>query len=492
VKVKFNTTATTNNKVYRKGDTVNLAGGEAFSDDAKLELVSILLTSFVQDQFYRKAGDAKSPDKDSTLGRICTLIEQLPDKKFAGKAAIYARNEYGMRSISHVVAGELAKTVKGKEWVKDFFNRVVRRPDDMTEILAYYLNKYGKPVPNSLKKGFASAIGRFDPYQIAKWRVESAAVKLVDVVNIVHPKPTKKNGTAINELVADTLRSTETWEAKLSKSGQEAGSEEEKVEFKADAWADLINSKKLGYLAGIKNARNIIEQAPNIVDAFCEFLTDESLIEKSLVLPFRYVTALEEVEKLSGGNARKVIVALNKALDISCSNVPKFLGRTLVALDCSGSMDGKPAKIGSLFAAVLLKSNDADLILFSNDAKYKTINPLDSTTTIAKSIRFAPGGTNFRAIFQTANQPYDRIIILSDMQAWVDYNAPIDVFDQYKKKYNCKPHVYSFDLAGYGTLQFPQEQVYCLAGWSDKCLEVMGLLEKDRNALVHEIEKIEL
>ena len=368
----------------------------------------------------------------------------------------------------------------------------MRRPDDMTEILAYYLNKYGKPVPNSLKKGFASAIGRFDPYQIAKWRVESAAVKLVDVVNIVHPKPTEKNGTAINELVADTLRSTETWEAKLSKSGQEAGSEEEKAEFKADAWADLINSKKLGYLAGIKNARNIIEQAPNIVDAFCEFLTDESLIKKSLVLPFRYVTALEEVEKLSGGNARKVIVALNKALDISCSNVPKFLGRTLVALDCSGSMDGKPAKIGSLFAAVLLKSNDADLILFSNDAKYKTINPLDSTTTIAKSIRFAAGGTNFRAIFQTANQPYDRIIILSDMQAWVGYNAPIDVFDQYKKKYNCKPHVYSFDLAGYGTLQFPQEQVYCLAGWSDKCLEVMGLLEKDRNALVHEIEKIEL
>ena len=34
-------------------DTINLAGGEAFQESAELELVSILLTSMVQDQFYR-------------------------------------------------------------------------------------------------------------------------------------------------------------------------------------------------------------------------------------------------------------------------------------------------------------------------------------------------------------------------------------------------------------------------------------------------------
>jgi hypothetical protein len=36
---------------------------------------------------------------------------RVGDPRFVVKAALYARNTYGMRSVSHLVAGELAKSV---------------------------------------------------------------------------------------------------------------------------------------------------------------------------------------------------------------------------------------------------------------------------------------------------------------------------------------------------------------------------------------------
>jgi 60 kDa SS-A/Ro ribonucleoprotein len=84
--------------------------------------------------------------------------------------------------------------------------------------------------------------------------------------------------------------------------------------------------------------RNIIQQAPSAIDMACNLLCDESMISKSKVLPFRFATAYEEISKLgSSSDVRKVLVAINKALDISAINVPKFDGETLVVLDVSGS-----------------------------------------------------------------------------------------------------------------------------------------------------------
>lgn len=95
-------------KRSRAGNTVNLAGGQAFAESPKTELVSILLTSQLEDQFYRSAAQ--------TTARLKELVAQSADKAFVAKAAIYARHQAGMRSASHLVAGELAHVVKGEKW----------------------------------------------------------------------------------------------------------------------------------------------------------------------------------------------------------------------------------------------------------------------------------------------------------------------------------------------------------------------------------------
>jgi 60 kDa SS-A/Ro ribonucleoprotein len=477
--MRFNTAAPTRHK------TVNLAGGEAFVQDPRMELASLLLTSFVQDQFYRKA--------DDQIARVRALIASRPDMPmFAAQAAILARNEFGMRSISHVVAGEIAARVKGEPWTRRFLAKVARRPDDVTEIMSYFLASHkgkGKPT-NALKKGLGDALARFDAYQLGKYKNERAALSLVDAVNLCHPPHTD----AIAALVNGTLTPPGTWEVRLTQAGSDP-------DAKRQAWTDLVTTRKLGYFALLRNLRNIMEQAPDTLPAALEMLTDEALIRKSLVLPFRFTTAVDEIGKVPG--SREVIRGLARALDMSTQNVPHMEGKTLVAVDVSGSMMGgygsalgskSPIRIASLFAAVLAKANDADVLLFENSAQYLGVNPDDATLSIAGVIEKAAtgGGTNFHAIFGAAVRPYDRIIILSDMQGWVGYNAPTTSLSQYEARTGARPHVFSFDLQGHGTMQLPQDRLYCLAGFSEKVFDVMALLEEDRQALVRRIEAVEL
>ena len=460
---KFNT------KTVGTSKTTNVAGGDAYKQTPELELVSILLTSFVQDQFYRSAGD--------TMNRISELLSKV-NPKFAAKAAVYARNEFKMRSITHVLAGELAKHVSGQPWAKNFYKEIARRPDDMTEIVSYYLSKGNKKLPNSLKKGFAKAFDNFDAYQLAKYKQEGKDVSLVDLVNMVHPVPVEKNAKALEDLVNGVLKSTDTWEAKMTKAGQEATSDKDKAEKKAEAWFELLSEKKLGAMALVRNLRNILEQSPESIDLAIAALKNENYIKNY-------------------SRTGEVIAALNVSLDLSLSNVPVFQGRTLVVLDDSGSMtwaatgDYKnPMQIGSLFAAVLMKSNKCDFMMFNSNARYiNNMNFGDSVGTLTKNImsKATSGGTNFPSIFQTANKAYDRVIILSDMQNNYSGNGA-SALNEYKRRTRANPNVYSFDLQNYGTMQFPQPGVYCIAGFSESVFDIMKMLEQDKRVLIKTIE----
>lgn len=478
---RFNSTSTATK-------TVNLAGGQAYSQTPELELVSILLTSFANDSFYRSGND--------TFERLKQLVG-LCNKEFVAKAAVYARTQFGMRSITHVVASELAKHIGGEKWTKDFYSAIICRPDDMMEILSYHTSNNGK-IPNAIKKGFAKAFDKFTKYDLAKYRGEAKGFKLIDVVNLVHPVPTEKNREAIDALVKGELKSFDTWESELTKAGQAASNEEEKADFKKDVWVKLVREKKIGYFALLRNLRNIIEQAPEVVSEALETLVNETMIKKSLVLPFRFLTAYEEIQKLNEGKViRETLMALNKAVDIAVSNVPKFDGETLVVLDVSLSMkegdkgNKSPHIIGALFSAVLVKSNNCDLMTFDNSARYVNVNPMDSTLSISRAIPFTGGGTNFHSIFERANKKYDRIIILSDMQGWIGYNSPATSFHRYKTATGANSFIYSFDLNNYGSMQFPETNVFAIAGFSEKVFDVMRLMEADKRALINTINKVE-
>jgi hypothetical protein len=489
-------------------DTVNEAGGQAFQESPELELTSLLLTSMVQDQFYRSGS--------TQITRLDTMVDALikeGKEQFLGQAGIYARCRVGLRSITHLLAAQMSRKIRGAEWSKDFYNAIVRRPDDMLEIMALVLRS-GTNVPNALKDGFARALNRLDGYALSKYKGEGKAVKMVDVVNLTHPKSTEP----LDQLIHGKIAVAQTWEAGLSDVGQRAKDGTEKQKLKAEVWSDLIKKNKVGYLALLRNVRNIAEMVTesDVLDLAIQQLTDEQAIKKSLVFPFQIQTAYDVLcGNISGARVsnrpveprgdsrgqRRFIAALNVAGEISLNNVPLFDGATLIAMDLSGSMTGgavgtsTAAKVGGLFAATLWKANvDSDLMEFGSAACYTNKSKLtNSLFNIADALsKSCAGGTNFHAIFGMAKRKYDRIIIISDMQAWEEYQTPKVALDAYRKKYAADPHIYSMDLTGQGTLQFPESKVYALAGFSDKIFDVMKMLETDRMAMINTIKRIDI
>lgn len=467
------------NKKSQGTKTINLAGGVSYSVKTEQEIISILLTSLLQNQFYRGA--------DSTESKLVDLISKVKDKTLIAKAAIYARKTFGMRSITHVVGAEIGKLCKGEEWTKNYFYSSVYRPDDILETLSCYLNKYGFPLPKAMQKGFAKKLSEFNEYQLAKYSGKTKSLKMVDAVNLLHPK----NSPALKKLMTGKLESAETWETGLVKAGQESESEEDLKTAKAEVWEKLLTQNKLGYLALLKNLRNILQQAPNYVDLACSKLTDSESIKKSLVFPFRYLRAMKELQSQS--SSRKIITALSIATEISLENCPSFDGKTLVVLDESGSMTtGKCgtlscAEVGAMLAAILYKKNDADFLTFSDNARFLNIDSTSSVLSLINGIYFVGGGTDFSSIFSTIKNKYDRIFIISDMQGQEEVFIS---FELYKKKTGANPKLYGIDLTGYGTLMFPGKHITTISGFSDKIFDLIKLIESEGGDLIKEINKV--
>lgn len=518
-------------------DAVNLAGGVAYSKSPELELVQILFVSMLKDSFYRTAS--------AELDRIKELLLRV-DPIFAAKAAVYARRVMAMRSVSHFVAGELAERLKGNHDASKFYAAIVERPDDMAEILGYRMGakkakKANNVMTHAIRKGFSRAFKKFDGYQLGKYQLKTQALKLVDLVNLIHPnsksmkelnraefleavrlqieyyeKADKLSAKTIEKLKSQYLAEkasesetilvpslqalmlgllkSETYQTDLVKAGQaaaaviaEGGTKEDAEEMKqnmtTEAWKDFLENPAMPYFALLRNLRNIYQNAPDFVIAAAQRLADEKAIKNSLVLPFRFLTAQAEIEKLpSNSNQRILLAAIAQSLVYAFDNIPTLDGETLVALDISSSMQGDVMKHAGLFAAAFCKKNNADLIRYESDAHYFSYNPADSIPTIAKAISAAINATNLGNVFKIANKKYDRVVIFSDQQDWKGGNPAIWLAD-YEKRFKCRPYVYSWDLKGYGTASIPVERSFAFGGLGADLLELIGK-EANPNALV--------
>lgn len=404
-------------KTVKQPESVNFMGEKAFLLKAKEEFVSSIMTTFLSKEgsYYESSNEE--------VKRILSLLDKI-DPLFACKAAIYARENGNMRSISHLLGAALAKHISGQEYAKRFYNKLIVRADDMSEIVSAYANLNGmslndlKKIPNSIKKGFKEALEHLDAYQIDKYKMKKRNVTLVDLVRLFHPHATQKNAEAYKRLIEgkslEGLYTSKVLEKEMTKAGQitKAASEEEKVEAKREAIVSVLdNVKGMPIMNLLRNLRNIILYAPDKVDDACAQLRIQNKIINSRLLPFRFATAYEEIEKMTysaselkeGASDKitfesdvktqvvdratfnslkaKVLDAIEDALELSCLNIPKLAGKTAILVDDSGSMRGDAggssrvsafsktttSMIGHLFATMFAwKQDDVYVGLFGD------------------------------------------------------------------------------------------------------------------------------
>lgn len=497
----------------QKNTIVNYENAVAFPLTPEYELYAAVVTTSLNTSFYEK--------DTNRLERIKSLI-QKSNPVFVAKLAVYARNEMHMRSVPLVLVVELAKIYSGDSLISKMISHVIQRADEITELLAYYqmannrndvkkLNRLSKQI----QKGLAVSFNKFDEYQLSKYN-RDGAVKLKDALFLVHPKAKDEAQQILfNKIVNNTLQTPYTWETELSNLGQfKYANETEKQKAFTQKWEELIDSNKIGYMALMRNLRNILEA--NVsgfhIMKVCDYLTNEKAVLNSKQLPFRFLAAYRELKELKLKYTSMVLDALEDAVMISAQNIKGFDINTsvVIACDVSGSMQkniSPKSKVMlydiGLMLGMLIQNRCKNVVSGMFGDRWKIINMqkrsiLSNVNEYYKregEVGYATNGYLVLEDLINRKEIADKIMLFTDVQMWNSNSTNNSFVNSWNRYKTIAPNakLYLFDLAGYGQtpINIEKKDVYLIAGWSDKVFDVLNALE-DKNSALNYINRIEL
>jgi len=354
---------------------------------------------------------------------------------------------------------------------------------------------------NPLKKGLEEAIHKFKEYHFAKYKAEDKAVKMRDVLRIVHPKPKdKQESDLFKRIIEGTLVPPETWEVYISTNGSSK-----------KTWEAIM--PKMPIMAKLRNLRNFVKFGCD-VRSLIKDLTDEQTILKSKQFPFRFFSAYKalelamQTETISPAfqeSGMRLQEALEKALEISVKNLPHIPGTTFMTADNSGSMRSSLSPrstvsysdIANLLQAMAYYiSDNAITSVFGDGFAVVPVNKKDGILNNMLKFKNTSVGwaTNAHLAIDHLIKnriEVDRILLFSDMQTYDSRWGGAGVnpsLKKYRKLINPNVIYYSFDLSGYGTLTVPEKETYIISGWSEKVLNFIDLNEKKGISAIKEVE----
>lgn len=473
----------------------NHEGAKAFAMTPEWELYSLVVTSMFSDKFYEGT--------DERLARLRKLIVKVKPE-FVAQLAIYAREKMYLRTMPLVLAVELAKVHNGDDLVSKLVTRIIQRVDELTEILAYYKIannlKDIKKESHQLYKGIANAFLKFDEYQFAKYD-KDGDIKLRDVLFKTHPKPTTPEQVELFKKIVDsTLETPYTWETELSAKGN-----------KPEVWSELISSGKLGYMAVLRNLRNMLDAGvdkAHLADVAARLENPEQ-VRKSKQFPFRYLSAFRELKNNDSPLASMLLDSLEGAIKTSAENIKGFGYDTTVAIVCdvSGSMQvpvSPKSKVQNydigLLLGMLLQSRCKSVVSGMFGDTFKIVNlPKSSILQNVEELHSREGevgySTNGYLVLRDLEKKgvqADKVMMFTDCEMWDSYGSDSmqKAWASYTKFYP-SAKLYLFDLSGYGSTPVSTvgTNVYLIAGWSDKVFDVLAAYEAGSTA-VEQVKEI--
>lgn len=561
---KFNKVPDIAKELYERPDAIeNYEGALAFKLDPLTDLYLKAASSLVgEPKFYT---DAKTADND--LLKAIDDVAKI-DPEFILQLAVYCREELYLRSVPIMLVAEFAnnKNCVGKPsthrgstatqaarvpGARKYVSRIIQRPDELKELMAYQLarNKVvSRPslslntgndntrnkrtdkqsvLPQMIKFGLARSFKKFDKYRISKYNGKDDVVKMRDVMFMTHPEwENEKQKEILDKLTNKTLEFPETWEVMRSTGKM--------------TWHDVIRDifykdhRVNNYMAILRNLRNCL-QSPDVtkedVELLCRMVSDSGAVRYSKQLPFRFFSAYKELEKVGSGSLsavgnmmlNDVMDAIETAVGYSVDNFPKLSGSsTLIACDVSGSMESAISKNSSVerFDIGIILGSIANRFcghtitgMFGDTWKVvpmtKSGGILRNTLEMHKregEVGYSTNGYKVIDYLLENDLKVDRIMIFTDCQMWDSEGTRRSLFGygrddvsfaerfiKYQRKY---PDVklYCFDLSGYGNIMIPQKtkNVCLIGGWSDRVFDFVQAFESvgDGNAPVKKIKEI--
>jgi 60 kDa SS-A/Ro ribonucleoprotein len=450
----------TNKKPVARAREFTGGGAPASVLSNELALRRAVLTSFLFEDLAYESGDSSADNVSSLVAKTSPEV--------VANIAKEARNQQYLRHMPLYLVREMARHEKMRPYVEDTLVEVIQRPDEMPEFLSlYWKDDKKQPLAASVKRGLARAFKKFNEYALAKYDRDTA-IKLRDVMLLVHPKPDNKEQSKLFKKVLErTLETPDTWEVEISENGNNK-----------ESWTRLIQERKLGGLAFLRNLRNM-QQAD----------VDDSVIEEGFktvkfdkVLPFRFMSAMKHAPRFQR--------ELEKAMLRTLSDQEKIKGRTCVVVDVSGSMTAPMSGLSDVTRldvaaslAMIYREVCEEVVIYctagsdyarKHDTKVidKPGRGMDLVNQIRKMADELGGGGIFTV--QCTNyiderDSADRVVVISDSQD-CDRKKPDDA-NAFGKKHN-----YIIDIAphkngvGYGK--------FCVInGFSEKVVDFMKMYE---------------
>ncbi|HUI41294.1 MAG TPA: TROVE domain-containing protein [Terriglobia bacterium] len=363
---------------------------------------SVLACLLWESQFYE--------DGVEIGGRIQELVPRVEAAQVAG-LAVEARERMKLRHAPLLLVREMARHKTHRALVAETLERVIQRADELAEFIAIYWQHGKTPLSAQVKKGLAAAFGKFDEYQLAKYD-RAQPVRLRDVLFLCHAKPRDAAQAALwKRLVAGELATPDTWEVALSAT---------RGENKREAWERLLLERRLGALALLRNLRNL-KQA-GVAD---ELVLDAlARIRTSRVLPFRFIAAARQAPQWEE--------ALERAMLASVAAQEKLPGRTAVLVDVSGSMTAPLSRRSEMLRtdaayglAILLREIAAEANVYSFSDRLVRV-PARRGFALRDALEASQphNATYLGAAIKQIEEPYDRLIVITDEQAHDDVAEP--------------------------------------------------------------------
>lgn len=472
-------------------------GGIGVARDAKSDLFLLAATNMVSEHTFYETATARDERFEKL---VHTVVAE--DPAWVARFVKYLRDGMQMRSASIVLAAEYVKA--GGEHGRAVVNAALLRADEPGEMLAYWRSRHHRALPAAIKRGVADAVNRlYTERNALKYDGQSKVWRFADVIEAVHPTPANPAQSVLFKYLLDdrhhndgTTEGLETLTADAKLREMSEGNRRaalggdiwttadwswERLSgwlpggMDAEAWEAVI--PQMGYMALLRNLRNF--DNAGVSDAAAQDviarLTDPEQVAKSRQFPIRFYSAYREIASLRWAGA------LERALDLSLTNVPNLRGRTLILVDRSGSMQspisGRSTRarweIAALFGFALAKRADqARVVAYGTGA-------VDATSLISapllRTVEQMPpdmGGTNTFGALNAAFENHDRIVILTDEQAHDAGHYPLPAVP-----------IFTFNLAGYAPAHLPsgERNRYTFGGLTDAAFRLVPMLEQSRD-----------
>lgn len=438
---------TTPGQILAPADTVNNAGGAAYSRTPEEALAQFAATGCFGDTFYVDAGDQ--------LKDVLALADKCSPEWIA-KCAVYARRRGLMKDMPAMLCAVLSK--RNVPMLKRVFSACI----DNGKMLRNFVQIVRSGVVG--RKSFGTAVKKLIRSWLASRSNEAlfhASIgdkpSLSDIIKMVHPKPKDEaqrlmfaylmgRDVAALGLLPDVVREFEAFKLGAGPLPDINFQFLSSLTLTDAQWAQIAERSSWTTLRMNLNTfqRHGVFSDNERLARVIERLRNKDEIKKARPMPHQLISAFLHVDdEVPPG----IKMALGQAVDLALENVPALPANLIVGVDVSGSMKypltgsrgAATSKMrcvdaAAIFACAILRKNPtARIVAFDTKSHTGKLggNVAESAAILAS---FGGGGTDCSIPLLVAAEQAkcDAVVIVSDNESWFDNSAtPTSIYGSY-------------------------------------------------------------